>query len=92
MEEKRGSNPNEQNDVLKSMLSQYETNNTPKYKKSTSAKTYDLKNYFNTFIGKDVKSGTKTVRILPPTEGGSPFIQMRAHKVQVDGMLNMWAK
>ncbi len=35
---------------LEAMLSQYENNNKPKYEKSTTAKVYDLKNYFNTYI------------------------------------------
>jgi hypothetical protein len=74
----------EQKNALTEMLAQYEKNNAPKYEKS-EAKTYDLKNYFNTFLEKGVKSGTKTIRILPATNGGTPFVEMHAHKVLVDG-------
>ena len=75
---------NEKN-ALDAMLKQYEKNNTPKYTKNETAKVYDLKNYFNTFIKEGVKSGTKQIRILPPTNGSSPFVEMYGHKIQVDG-------
>jgi hypothetical protein len=74
----------EQKNALAELLAQYEKNNAPKYEK-TEAKTYDLKNYFNTFLEKGVKTGTKTIRILPATNGGTPFVEMHAHKVLVDG-------
>ena len=70
---------------LEAMLAQYENNNKPKYEKSENSKTYDLKNYFNTFIKEGVKTGTKTIRILPTSNGTSPFVEMHGHKVQVDG-------
>ena len=73
---------NEKN-ALTAMLEQYETNNKPKYEKK-SEKVYDLKNYFNTFIKEGVKSATKTIRILPASNG-SPFVEMYGHKMQVDG-------
>lgn len=69
---------------LEAMLAQYAKNNEPKFTK-TEAKSYDLKNYFNTFIPEGVKSGTKQVRILPTTDGSSPFVEMHAHKIKVDG-------
>jgi hypothetical protein len=69
---------------LELMLAQYEANNKPKYATSETAKVYDLKNYFNTFIGKTVKSATKEIRILP-SKTGTPFSQMYGHKWQVDG-------
>jgi hypothetical protein len=69
---------------LKAMLEQYENNNKPLYEKKAD-KVYDLKNYFNTFIKEGVKSATKQIRILPTADGSSPFVEMRGHKVQVDG-------
>ena len=69
----------EEKNALQAMLAQYEKNNSPRYEK-TDAKTYDLKNYFNTFLEKGVKSGTKTIRILPSNVGGSPFVEIHAHK------------
>jgi hypothetical protein len=68
---------------LEAMLSQYENNNKPKYEKSTTAKVYDLKNYFNTYIEDSVKSATKEIRILPTADGSSPFVEMHGHKIKV---------
>jgi hypothetical protein len=69
---------------LQAILEQYEANNKPKYEKK-SEKVYDLKNYFNTYIKDGVKSATKQIRILPSTNGGTPFVEMQGHKIQVDG-------
>jgi len=74
---------NEKNS-LQAILDQYEANNRPKYEKK-SEKVYDLKNYFNTYIKDGVKSATKQIRILPSTNGGTPFVEMYGHKIQVDG-------
>jgi len=74
---------NEKNSLL-AILEQYEANNKPKYEKKTE-KVYDLKNYFNTYIKEGVKSATKQIRILPSANGGSPFVEMHGHKIQVDG-------
>jgi len=71
--------------ALEAMLAQYESNNQPKYTPSADAKVYDLKNYFNTFIPEGVKSATKQIRILPVNGGGTPFVEFKGHKVQLDG-------
>lgn len=70
--------------ALDSILKQYEESNAPK-STSTTAKTYDLKNYFNTFLKEGIKSGVKRVRILPTSDGSSPFVVMHGHKATVDG-------
>lgn len=72
-----------QENALDAMLKQYEKNNSST--KNASAKTYDLKNYFNTFLKDGVKSGNKRVRILPTEDGSSPFVEMYGHKIQIDG-------
>jgi hypothetical protein len=74
---------NEKN-ALDAMLAQYEKNNAPRPVK-TEAKVYDLKNYFNTYIKEGIKSATKQIRILPTTDGSTPFVEVHTHKVQVDG-------
>jgi len=71
--------------ALEAMLSQYETNNKPKYTPRAEAKVYDLKNYFNTFMKDGVDSVKKEIRILPTADGSSPFVEMYGHKVQVEG-------
>jgi gp32 DNA binding protein like len=74
---------NFENEALEAMLSQYDNANKPKYEKSE--KTYDLKNYFNTILKDGVKSGTKTIRILPASVGATPFVEVHGHKTQIDG-------
>ena len=69
---------------LEAMLAQYADNNKPKYD-NKEKKVYDLKNYFNTYIGDGIKEAKKEIRILPPAEGASPFVIVHAHKIQVDG-------
>jgi len=75
----------ESKNPLEAMLAQYEANNAPKYTKPAEANTYELTNYFNTFIEKGIKSATKTVRILPTADGSSPFVELWGHKAQIDG-------
>ncbi len=79
----------EQKNALAAMLEQYEANAKPKYEKKPE-KVYDLKNYFNTYIPDGVKSATKTIRILP-VESGSPFVEIYAHKIQIDGEYKTFA-
>jgi len=68
--------------ALEAMLKQYE-NNTTSYTKSD--KTYDLKNYFTTFLKDKEKSATKTIRIIPTKDGSSPFVEIHGHKILLDG-------
>lgn len=75
----------EQNNPLAAMLAQYEANNKPKYTKQSESNTYDLKNYFTTYIKEGVKSATKNIRVLPTSDGSSPFVEMYGHRVQIDG-------
>lgn len=74
-----------QQTALEAMLAQYESNNKPKYTPAADAKVYDLKNYFNTFIPEGVKSATKQIRILPVANGGTPFVEFKGHKIQIEG-------
>jgi hypothetical protein len=74
---------NEKN-TLDAMLEQYARNSAPKFTK-TEAKVYDKKNYFTTFIPENVKSATKTIRILPLEEGVTPFVEIYTHEGYVDG-------
>ena len=69
--------------TLAAMLKQYETN-TNSYT-NESAKVYDLKNYFTTFLTDKQKSATKRIRILPTNDGSSPFVEIHGHKMQVEG-------
>lgn len=69
--------------TLEAMLAQYAKNNETR--KFEEKKTYDLKNYFSTFLKDKEQSATKTIRILPTNDGTSPFREMHGHKIQVEG-------
>lgn len=71
-------------DALAAMLNQYESNSSS-YSKNSSAKEYDLKNYFTTHLSDKQKTATKRVRILPTSDGSTPFKEIHGHKIQVDG-------
>ena len=78
----------EMSNVLDSVLAQYEKN-TQKTGKSSVSQEERMKKYFTTYLPKNTKSGQKTVRILPTTDGSSPFKEVWYHEVQVDGK---WTK
>ena len=69
--------------TLAAMLKQYESN-TNSYTK-TEQKTYDLKNYFTTYLKDKERTATKRIRILPTKDGSTPFVEVHGHKIQVEG-------
>jgi len=71
-------------DALAAMLKQYEGNSSS-YAKNSSAKEYDLKNYFTTYLSEKQKTATKRIRVLPTSDGTTPFREIHGHKMQVDG-------
>ena len=71
-------------DALAAMLKQYEDNSSS-YSKGSSAKEYDLKNYFTTHLSDKQKTATKRIRVLPTSDGSTPFKEIHGHKMQVDG-------
>jgi hypothetical protein len=71
-------------DALAAMLKQYEGNSSS-YSKNSSAKEYDLKNYFTTYLSDKQKTATKRIRVLPTSDGTTPFKEIHGHKIQVDG-------
>ena len=68
----------EKNSVLDAMLSQYEKATT--FSNETS---FDLKNYFTTYLPDGIDSAMKNIRILPVN--GSPFQEVHVHSAKVDG-------
>lgn len=48
-----------------------------------------MKKYFTTILPKGVTEGEKRVRILPTADGGTPFVEIYFHEIQVDGR---WTK
>lgn len=70
--------------TVDAILAQYEKN--AKAKTSNSNSSYDLKNYFSTYLEKGVTSAKKRVRILPAkNEGETPFTELHIHSKKVDG-------
>lgn len=78
------SNVTTSNNPLLAMLKQYEDNSTSAAK-NTQSKKYDLKNYFTTYIPDTIKTATKRIRILPTSDGSSPFVEIHGHKFDVEG-------
>ena len=74
------------NSVLDSVLAQYEKNSNPTGNSTPRMSEEDrLKRYFTTLLGKNEKSGQKRVRILPTSDGSSPFVEVWYHEVLIDG-------
>lgn len=71
--------------MFEKMMSQYESSK-PKANSPKLSEEDRLKQYFSTFIPKEIKSAEKTIRILPPLEGDeTPFVNIKAHSIQVNG-------
>ena len=70
---------------LDAVLAQYEKsqqsgNNTPRMSQEDR-----MKKYFAAILDKNEKQGQKRLRILPTTDGSSPFKEAWFHEIQVDG-------
>ena len=70
---------------IDAILSQYEKNTQPAAGGNRISSEERLKKYFTTILPKGTKSGQKRIRILPTTDGTSPFKEIAFHEVQVDG-------
>jgi hypothetical protein len=76
--------------VLDAVLSQYEKNTTRSQGASNQMSQDErLKKYFTTLLDKNSRTGQKRVRILPTSDGSSPFKEVWYHEIQVDGK---WVK
>ena len=72
--------------VLDAVLAQYE-NSKQGGSSNTSKFTQEerMKNYFAALLKDNEKQGQRRVRILPTTDGSSPFKEVWFHEIQVDG-------
>ena len=76
--------------VLDSVLAQYEkTKNAASGSANKVSQEDRMKKYFTTILPKGVRSVEKRIRILPPSDGGTPFVPVKFHEIQVDGK---WTK
>jgi len=74
------------NNVLDAVLAQYE-NSKQGGSSNTSKFTQEerMKKYFAALLKDNEKQGQRTIRILPTTDGSSPFKEVWFHEIQVDG-------
>jgi hypothetical protein len=70
---------------IDAILSQYEKNTQPAAGGNRMSDEDRLKRYFNTILPKGSTSGQKRIRVLPTTDGSSPFKEAFFHEVQVGG-------
>jgi hypothetical protein len=76
--------------TFESVLAQYEKNKQVAGGNSNKVSQEDrMKKYFTTLLPKGARSGEKRIRILPTTDGSSPFKEAYYHELQVDGQ---WVK
>ena len=68
---------------IDAILSQYEKNTQPAASSNRMSDEDRLKRYFTTVLPKGVNSGQKRIRILPTTDGSSPFKEVMFHEIQV---------
>ena len=71
--------------TLDAVLSQYEKNKQTTTTTPKLTQEERLKQYFSTALPKGVKSMEKRIRILPSSNGGSPFSEAYFHNVQIQG-------
>lgn len=70
----------EKSSTLAAMLSQYETATS-----NSSENSFDLANYFTTYLPDGIDSAMKRIRILPTEDNSSPFKEVHVHSAKVDG-------
>lgn len=75
--------------TLDAVLAQYEKNTTSTGGGSGMSQDERLKKYFTTVLQKNEKTGQRRVRILPTSDGTSPFKEVWYHELQVNGQ---WTK
>jgi len=74
---------------LDAVLKQYEKNQVNSSSTNNLSSEERLKKYFAAFLPKGESDGEKLIRILPTSDGSSPFKEVYYHEVQIDGK---WTK
>ena len=75
--------------TIDAILNQYQKNNNPSAGGDRISSEERLKRYFTTILPKGTRNGEKRIRILPSTDGGSPFVEVKFHEIQVN---DTWMK
>jgi hypothetical protein len=74
------------NNVLDAVLAQYEQSTQSSTNSTSKMSSEDrMKKYFAAILKDNEKQGQKRVRILPTTDGSSPFKEVWFHEILVDG-------
>lgn len=73
------------NNSIDAILSQYQKNTQPAASGNKMSSEDRLKKYFTTILPKGSNSSQKRIRILPTTDGSSPFKEVEFHEIQVNG-------
>ena len=71
--------------VIDAVLAQYEKNKQSTNNSNKVSQEERLKKYFTTVLKPKEKTGEKRVRILPTSDGSSPFVEVYFHEIMVDG-------
>ena len=74
---------------LDAVLAQYEKNKSAGTSKPQMTSEERMKQYLSIMLPKGTKSGEKRIRIVPTTDGSSPFKEVFFHNIQVQGR---WTK
>ena len=76
--------------TVDAVLAQYEKNKQSASGNANKVSSEDrLKKYFTIVLPKGSKGEERRIRILPTTDGTSPFKEVYFHEIQVDGK---WVK
>lgn len=70
---------------LDAILAQYEQSQKSGSNTNKMSQDERMKKYFAALLKDNEKQGQKTLRILPTTDGSSPFKEVWFHEIQVDG-------
>jgi hypothetical protein len=74
---------------LDAVLKQYEQNQVNSSSTNNISREERLKKYFAAFLPKGEEGGEKVIRLLPTSDGSSPFKEVYYHEIQIDGK---WTK
>ena len=71
---------------LDAVLAQYEKNKQPVGSSKPQMTSEErMKQYLSIMLPKGTKSGEKRIRIIPTTDGTSPFKEVYFHNTQIQG-------
>jgi hypothetical protein len=71
--------------ALDAILAQYEQSQKPSSTSNKMSQDERMKKYFAALLKDNEKQGQKRLRILPTSDGSSPFKEVWFHEIQVDG-------